>query len=459
METIIQKAAKGSRQAMTQLYESNAATVYCLSKALLRGGDQAVPAANWAIKSAFQEVQKGTIQTEAEFSAFAVKQAAGYCKKEVIKKDPRAFKLPPKKEFLISHVNEWAMDPNAGDVENYIQCLPAIQRFTFALRHLGNMDDMQIARVIGFDMATAQRIKDTENDNLEKIRRALKSAGGHCDAPTNETVSAGFARLKAHTQIPEAVAACIDGYIDTVAAPIEAASKNKNKRIGVIAAVVLACAVILVVMISGTGRENTATSDDGDYYETSSTDTSDGAEDTESDELNPALTYYADIEIADYGTVTVQLDQASAPITAANFVKLAQSGFYDGLTFHRVVEGFVIQGGDPDGDGTGGSDETIVGEFTANGYDNDLSHTRGAISMARSNDYDSASSQFFIVHEDSTESLDGLYAAFGYVIEGMDVVDAICEAAEPIDSVGLLASEDQPVITSVTIRTESPEAE
>lgn len=149
------------------------------------------------------------------------------------------------------------------------------------------------------------------------------------------------------------------------------------------------------------------------------------------------------------------MDQISAPITSANFVSLAESGFYDGLTFHRIIEGFMMQGGDPNGDGTGGSDENIVGEFTANGYTNTLSHTRGAISMARSSDYDSASSQFFIVHEDSSASLDGQYAVFGYVTEGMDVVDAVCEATEPTDGNGTIDAEDQPVITSVTIRTEA----
>ena len=113
-----------------------------------------------------------------------------------------------------------------------------------------------------------------------------------------------------------------------------------------------------------------------------------------------------------------------------------------------------MQGGDPNGDGTGGSDRNIVGEFSENGYDNTLSHTRGAISMARSNDYNSASSQFFIVHEDNTESLDGKYAAFGYVTEGMDIVDEICESANPTDENGTIAAEDQPVINSVTIRSE-----
>lgn len=111
----------------------------------------------------------------------------------------------------------------------------------------------------------------------------------------------------------------------------------------------------------------------------------------------------------------------------------------------------MIQGGDPNGNGTGGSEQTIKGEFSANGVENDLSHTRGAISMARSEDYDSASSQFFIVHEDST-FLDGGYAAFGYVTEGMDVVDAICADAQPTDGNGSIAPEDQPVIKSVAIQ-------
>lgn len=161
--------------------------------------------------------------------------------------------------------------------------------------------------------------------------------------------------------------------------------------------------------------------------------------------------YTAVIEVDGYGTITLALDASAAPVTVENFVSLAREGFYDGLTFHRIVEGFMIQGGDPNSDGTGGSDQTIKGEFRENGVENSLSHTRGAISMARSNDCDSASSQFFIVHEDST-FLDGSYAAFGYVTEGMEVVDAICADAEPIDGNGLIAPEKQPVILSVTIQ-------
>ena len=161
----------------------------------------------------------------------------------------------------------------------------------------------------------------------------------------------------------------------------------------------------------------------------------------------------ADINIADYGVITVQLDQTVAPVTCANFVELAENGFYDGLTFHRIIKDFMMQGGDPAGNGTGGSENNIVGEFDSNGHENGLSHTRGVISMARAQDPNSASSQFFICHADS-DFLDGDYAAFGIVTEGLDVVDAVCENAEPTDNNGTIPAENQPVITSVKIRTE-----
>lgn len=157
-----------------------------------------------------------------------------------------------------------------------------------------------------------------------------------------------------------------------------------------------------------------------------------------------------EIEVKDYGTIDVALYPDYAPITVENFVKLANDGFYDGLTFHRIMEGFMAQGGDPLGNGTGGSDEEIKGEFYSNGVENTLSHTRGAISMARSSLPDSASSQFFIVHEDST-FLDGEYAVFGYVTEGMEVVDKICEDAQPTDSNGTIAKDAQPVIKSIKV--------
>ena len=161
--------------------------------------------------------------------------------------------------------------------------------------------------------------------------------------------------------------------------------------------------------------------------------------------------HHAEIVIAEYGKLELELDADVAPITVTTFVNLAKKGFYNGLTFHRIMSGFMIQGGDPNGDGTGGSEETIKGEFKSNGIENTMSHKRGVISMARTqNDPDSASSQFFIVQADS-DFLDGDYAAFGKVTAGMDIVDKICQSVQPIDNNGTVPADQQPKITAIKV--------
>ena len=161
--------------------------------------------------------------------------------------------------------------------------------------------------------------------------------------------------------------------------------------------------------------------------------------------------HHAEIVIAEYGKLELELDTDVAPITVTNFVNLVKKGFYNGLTFHRIMSGFMIQGGDPNGDGTGGSEETIKGEFKSNGVENTMSHKRGVISMARTqNDPDSASSQFFIVQADS-DFLDGDYAAFGKVTAGMDIVDKICQSVQPIDNNGTVPADQQPKITAIKV--------
>jgi len=165
--------------------------------------------------------------------------------------------------------------------------------------------------------------------------------------------------------------------------------------------------------------------------------------------------HYVEIMLYEYGPLYVVLDADAAPATVTNFLRLAEEGFYNGLTFHRIIDGFMIQGGDPDANGTGGSAYNLPGEFAANGYENPISHVRGTISMARmENDYDSASSQFFIVQEDST-GLDGLYAAFGTVVSGMEYVDLICNTVPVKNKNGSVAYTDQPYIYSVTTLTEA----
>lgn len=156
------------------------------------------------------------------------------------------------------------------------------------------------------------------------------------------------------------------------------------------------------------------------------------------------------INVRDYGSIYLELDADIAPITVTNFIYLINKNFYDGLTFHRIMNNFMIQGGDPSGDGFGGSQTKIKGEFASNGVENSISHVRGVISMARSNDKDSASSQFFIVHKDS-KFLDGDYAAFGHVTSGIEVVDKIAESARPTDDNGTIPKGEQPVIESIKV--------
>ena len=205
--------------------------------------------------------------------------------------------------------------------------------------------------------------------------------------------------------------------------------KNNKKMTGIIAGlllliVVLVAAVIVLFAVRGKKESTEA--------------------------IDAAGKHHIEIQVKDYGTIKAELDGDAAPITVANFLKLAESGFYDGLTFHRVIDGFMIQGGDPKGNGTGGADKTIKGEFSQNGVENKLSHVRGTLSMARSQDMDSASSQFFIVQSDCTY-LDGQYAAFGTVTEGMELVDKICKDTPVQDNNGTVSAADQPVIESIKV--------
>lgn len=170
----------------------------------------------------------------------------------------------------------------------------------------------------------------------------------------------------------------------------------------------------------------------------------------ESDNMYSTGKHNVSIKIKNYGTIELELDADIAPITVANFAKLVNEGFYDGLTLHRIIDGFMIQGGDPKGNGTGGSSENITGEFLLNGIENSISHVRGTISMARARAYNSASSQFFIVHEDST-FLDGQYAGFGKVTKGIEIVDQICKDIKVEDNNGTVLPENQPIIEKITM--------
>ena len=209
--------------------------------------------------------------------------------------------------------------------------------------------------------------------------------------------------------------------------------KNNKKMTGIIAGILLLIVVLVAAVIALFAVRGKKESTEGS-----------------TEAIDAAGKHHIEIQVKDYGTIKAELDGDTAPITVANFLKLAESGFYDGLTFHRIIDGFMILGGDPKGNGTGGADKTIKGEFSQNGVENKLSHVRGTLSMARSQDMDSASSQFFIVQSDCTY-LDGQYAAFGTVTEGMDLVDKICKDTPVQDNNGTVSAADQPVIESIKV--------
>ncbi len=220
----------------------------------------------------------------------------------------------------------------------------------------------------------------------------------------------------------------------------QAKTDKRNMIIGIIA--VLLVAGVGLFFVLGGGKDTPAEN----INQTTVTESAPSA----ASSITEKITHNVVIEIENYGTITAALYGEAAPITVENFVKLANQGFYDGLTFHRIISGFMIQGGDPKGNGTGGSSENIKGEFSANGVENNIAHQRGVLSMARSSAYDSASSQFFIMHQQATH-LDGQYAAFGCVLEGMEVVDAICQNTPVTDGNGTVAKANQPKIISIKV--------
>lgn len=441
MATMTEQAKQGQRKALECLYGQNKQNVFFIAKSLLLNEQQAGEAAIHVFQNIWGERLPSGISTDEEFANEAMKMTIDYCRKIASKQNSKAFRTPPNKNFRINGFDEH--DGKEAYTDYILRQMPELQRFLFVTHALCKFDDSQTAKLLKLPASLIPHALEAEKSNIEKL---LAAAGKADFSPEN--LIHDLEQEKTALAVPSKADERILTVIDGIAKPGEQKKKKQMTIAGIAAAACLAVIIGAAIIFSPKNTDtNTLEPESESVLPESGTETT-------ASSLDESLSYYADIEIQGQGTITVALDQKSAPITTENFVNLAKSGFYDGLTFHRIMEGFMMQGGDPDGNGTGGSDQTIPGEFSANGYDNELSHTRGAVAMARSSgDYDSASSQFFIVHEDST-FLDGQYAVFGYVTEGMDIVDAVCEAAEPTDDNGTIPAEEQPVISSITIRTE-----
>ncbi len=463
MSTLIQKARKGSRDAMISLYDNNKERVLFICSLLMENRTTACNAASYAFRHVWEAVLSGEIDSEEDFERAVIHKAVSYCKTSILRHDPKAFKIPNNKNFIGNYQKEnmiWEKDPCWFITWN----LPYFQRFAYILRAVLGYDANEIAAVLKTRADVVLLALEQEQNNIDRIFSYYDQQDYRWTA---EEYHRELFELRESVSVPGGVNTTVTLGIRSVCDPILGKAKKKRNRIlmcvgiGLLSLCLIAFAVwgIYKAMADDTeGTEDTATeaADDGDEDEAASVIYT----------TEYTATHYADIVVEGYGTITVALDANQAPITVENFVNLANEGFYDGLTFHRIVEDFMMQGGDPNGDGTGGNTDedgneiNIEGEFYYNGSDNMLSHVRGAISMARGDDYDSASSQFFIVHTDTyLSSLDGLYAVFGYVTEGMDIVDALCEATYTVDEYETIDAEEQPVITSITIRTVDTDTE
>lgn len=461
-QTLIPKAQKGDVQAMTELFDANKSTVWFLCRRLLQNEAEADQAAIYVFARAWNEIVEGRITEEKELAQFAAQKAVTYCKGKVYRQSKRAFRVPANCNFIHNY-DAGNMKFHGEPYEMILSNLPVFQRFLYVIHTVAGYSEEELAKLFN---VKAKIIRKALEDEAANVSRIIALAEKNLETKVNMDIDSfheAIAREALEYRVPEQAEETVKKEIQKVCLPIQ---KKRKKKQFWIAAAACVCVIIFCVVAAGLasggekapGVGETASETEGLNTESSSEE---GSESTESStetaassetagELSIEATHYADIAIEGYGTITVALDGNTAPETVENFVSLAESGFYDGLTFHRIIDGFMMQGGDPNGDGTGGAENTITGEFSDNGIENDLSHTRGAIAMARSSDYDSASSQFYIVQEDCT-SLDGQYAVFGYVTEGMDIVDEICSSAEPTDDNGTIPANEQPVIISITV--------
>lgn len=394
----LQKAAKGNGKAMRLLYNEFKNGAYFFCKFLI-GEDKAAETVRKVFADTWKIVMSATGDTRS-FENILQANLVKHCKNSIIEAGDPEHCIDVKEEPIITALSR----------------LPNKQKISMTLIYIYGTNTKAIASMFKMsESALLDTVKSGRENIAGKLAESLPDESkDNIDillAKAGETVRKAAKIEKVPESVDEAV------YADIETKSVNQQLTVKQKIIATVCAVFIIGAFIAMLLPKNDNKK-----------------------------------HHVEIEIESYGTICVELDAGEAPITVENFIKLAKDGFYDGLTIHRVVPGFVIQGGDPEGTGRGGSEETIKGEFAVNGIENNILHKRGVISMARSSlSYDSASSQFFIVQNDAA-NLDGSYAAFGHVTSGMEIVDAICEDTPVQDTLtGYVAPENQPVIKEVRV--------
>lgn len=439
---LIAKAALGDKKSLDFICEKYGKYVYFFCTTVISDNKKAENAFKKSFKAIFSAISKNP-NTD-NLDEIVKSETAKVCKSSIFDENNHengAAKMQPfgDKDKISSASAITAEQKNL--FVNALKSINANQRIVVLLNLLCDYNTKKIADILKISEDKVQNSLEYGRENIKKQLRTSDSKFTKRDIIFLMTASANIVKeAAAQAKIPDSVDSFLDEIVLSLAKPQKS---DKKKAWIVISAVAVFLVAVIVVFVITSNKSNGSAGATNDSASASNVSATIG-------ESQAKGTHHAEINIKDYGVIKVELNGDVAPITVANFINLANSHFYDGLTFHRIIDGFMMQGGDPLGNGTGGSENTIKGEFSQNGVENNLSHTRGAISMARSTDMDSASSQFFIVQSDSTY-LDGQYACFGYVTDGMDIVDEICKNAVTTDSNGSVSAENQPVINSITI--------
>ena len=422
------KIAKGDVGAYKELYNKTKERVWYINYLLLCDEAAANESTKAVYKTAFSDIALRPEEAD-DFSDFIEKKTVSYCRIKLSKNNNKEFQIPASKNFMSFECNEKTLVKNVREELLVLANMPAIQRFIFVCGAYLKWNDKQIAQVLHTTADTVALARGAEEANVERISRVISSAN---QKGAVESIAKLASLIEGLEGVLESNVDFDEFALRTISdatAPVAKKRKKANQKKALIAAIVLAVVLMIAGIVCAV------------VFKPGPMD----------------VTHYATIDIEGYGQIKLELYGNTAPETVENFEKLANDGFYDGLTFHRIMEGFMMQGGCPEGNGTGGNKDengneiTIKGEFAANGHENNIAHKRGVISMAR-NSYsnNSGSSQFFIVQKD-TPSLDGQYAAFGCVIQGIEIVDAICGNAEPTDNNGTIPADKQPKIKSVRV--------
>ena len=439
---LIAKAALGDKKSLDFICEKYGKYVYFFCTTVISDNKKAENAFEKSFKAIFSAISKNP-NTD-NLDEIVKSETAKVCKSAISDENNHengAAKMQPfgDKDKISSASAITAEQKNL--FVNALKSINANQRIVILLNLLCDYNTKKIADILKISEDKVQNSLEYGRENIKKQLRTSDSKFTKRDIIFLMTASANIVKeAAAQAKIPDSIDSFLDEIVLSLAKPQKS---DKKKAWIVISAVAVFLVAVIVVFVITSNKSNGSAGATNDSASASNVSATIG-------ESQAKGTHHAEINIKDYGVIKVELNGDVAPITVANFINLANSHFYDGLTFHRIIDGFMMQGGDPLGNGTGGSENTIKGEFSQNGIENNLSHTRGAISMARSTDMDSASSQFFIVQSDSTY-LDGQYACFGYVTDGMDIVDEICKNAVTTDSNGSVSAENQPVINSITI--------